>query len=92
MSDRTLNPGAEFYIYNDDIRKGIVDSEVGPGACDIVVEELRKGDDGKRRWIRLETITCIDFAELRALAKAVDLMEAWEEGKPLPAHLEGGEA
>ena len=83
MSD-DLNTGAEFYIYNDYTRKGIVDSEVGPGACDIVVDERVKNDDGSFSWKRLETVSCVDFNELRALAKAADLMEAWEGGKPIP--------
>jgi hypothetical protein len=80
MSDETK--GAEFYIYDDYYRIGIVDNDVGPGACDIVYDEF---DD--KVWNRKACVSCVDFDKIRALAKAVDLMEAWEEGRPLPSEV-----
>lgn len=80
--------GAEIYVYDQyGGRRGITDSETGPGCCDIVYDELVKEEDGTTHWKRMETISGVDFKVVRALSRAVDLLEAWEGGKPVPAEV-----
>ena len=85
MSDLSdLNTGAEFYIYDGLSRIGIVDSEGGPGACDIVSEEFEADRHGVRQWRRYGTVNAVPYENLRALVTAVDLLQSWEGGKTLP--------
>jgi hypothetical protein len=70
------NHGSAFYIYDDTLRVGIVDSETGPGAFDIVSDEFESGKDGG--WKRQAEIPCVTLEQLVALGKAAELMQEWE--------------
>ena len=65
--------GGALYVYVDDLRWGVIETDLGPGCYDLVAEHYEEG-----KWVESGRLRYMSIDNIIGVAEAVKFLAAWE--------------